>query len=87
MFAPLAIAVILMVATSPAVLMLTIAFVYVLGFSKLLTSKMSMFRQHQWISFGPSEMDAKNRKRYFYGYATIGVAAVFNLLGIVLVRL
>ncbi|MDA7928500.1 hypothetical protein N9B54_00950 [Mariniblastus sp.] len=86
MFAPLAIAVILAIAMNSAVLMLTIVFVYVLGFSKLLTSKMSLFRQHQWLSFGPSGMDSENRRRYFHGYATIGTAAVLNLLGIVLVR-
>ena len=87
MFAPLAIAVIFVIATNPAVLMLTVAFVYVLGFSKLLTSKMSLFRQHQSLSFGSSGTDAENRRRYFHGYATIGTAVVLNLIGIALIRL
>ena len=86
-YAPLAVVAFLVIVTNPMMLILTVAFIYMLGLAKLIRSKMSLFRQHHWLSFGPSKMDTENRTRYFQGYATIVVAAVFNLLGIALTGL
>lgn len=84
---PLAIVALLVVAANPLLLTSFIVFAYMLGLVNLIKSKINVFRQQQWLSFGSSNMDAKNRTRYRRGYVTIATAAVFNILAITLTRM
>jgi hypothetical protein len=87
MYAPLSIVAFVVIAMNPLLLISLIVVAYTIGLVKLARSKISVFRNGQWFSFGPSKMDDKNRARYYHGYATIGVTALLNLLSISLTRM
>ena len=55
---------------------------YACGPWSLFHAKLSLFRQHVWISFGPSRMTPEHRHSYRTGYALIGVGEVVNLVAL-----
>ena len=82
--APIAIVILTVIAMNPLFLLAILCVGYAIGLVSLIRSKMSVFRNRQWFSFGLSAMDAKNRHLYCRGYAIIGAAASINLLMVAL---
>ena len=82
MFGPFVLLAFMVLATTPRFWVSAVAALYLIGFSLLTISKLSVFRDGSWISFGPSKMDAKNRQRYRLAYRIIGLGMLINIVSL-----
>ncbi len=78
-FGPIILLVFAVVATDVLVSSSLILILYAIGLSMLARSKVSLFRQKIWFSFGPQKLDAPNRRRYFRDDGIIVGAFILNL--------
>ena len=74
----------IMAASSPLFLVVAIAVLYFIGLSRLMISKLSLFRDGIWFSFGPGPMAAENRRCYFSAYRVIAVELLINIASLFL---
>jgi len=84
MFSPLVLLAFMVVATTPLLAIVVVAMLYLIGIALLIVSKRSMFRDGVLISFGPGQMDAKNRRRYLWAYGIFSVGILINLTSLLI---
>lgn len=72
------------IGSNPLFLVVAIAVLYLIGLSKLVISKCSLFRAGIGISFGPRLMSAANRRRYTSAYRFVALGVLINLASLLL---
>jgi ABC-type phosphate transport system permease subunit len=83
-FGPFVLMAFMVVATIPMFAIVAVGILYLIGISLLVVSKRSLFRDGVWFSFGPSQMNAKNRRRYFSAYGIIAVGMLINITSLLI---
>ncbi len=58
----------------------SILLTYLIGMVFFLIAKWSAIKKGSFISFGPADMDRKNRKYYFIGYALMSLSTVVGII-------
>ena len=83
-FAPFILLPFIVVATIPLFAIAAVAVLYSIGIALLIYSKRNLFREGVLFSFGPGQMDAKNRRRYFSAYGIIAIGILINLTSLLI---
>ena len=83
-FGPFVLLAFMVVAMTPLFAIVAVAILYSVGIALLIKSKRSLFRDGVLISFGPSQMDATNRRRYLSAYGIISVGVLINLTSLLI---
>ena len=60
--------------TSPAAIIWVAALPGFVGLVMLIRARLPLYRQHQFLSFGPRGLDAAHRRLYWKAYAFIAVS-------------
>ena len=83
-FGPFVLLAFMVVAMIPLFAIVAVAILYSVGIALLIKSKRSLFRDGVLISFGPSQMDATNRRRHLSAYGVISVGVLINLTSLLI---
>ena len=78
-FGPFVLLAFMVVATTPLFANAAVVVLCLIGLALLTISKHSLFRDGIWFSFGPGQLDSKNRRRYYLAYGIITVSMLISL--------
>ena len=83
-FGPFVLLALMIIAMIPLYAIVAVSILYLIGIALLIVSKRSLFRDGVWISFGPGQMDARNRRRYFSAYGILAIGMLINLTSLLI---